>query len=55
MDFTNIVGQEVLIQSLQNAVDENMIANAYIFNGPKGCGKKNGCRDLCKSRKLQEY
>lgn len=40
MDFKDITGQEVLIQSLQNAIKENMVANAYIFNGPEGSGKK---------------
>jgi len=40
MDFIDIVGQEVLIQTLQNGAEENMVANAYIFNGPAGCGKK---------------
>ncbi|MFA7573219.1 MAG: AAA family ATPase [Lutispora sp.] len=55
MDFKDIVGQEVLIQSLQNAIRENMVANAYIFNGPTGSGKKTvaeifaraiNCRDI---------
>lgn len=40
MDFKDIIGQPVLTQCLQNAIKNNMIANAYIFNGPKGCGKK---------------
>lgn len=40
MDFKDIKGQEVLIQSLQNAIKGDMVANAYIFNGPAGIGKK---------------
>lgn len=40
MDFKDIIGQPVLVQSLQNAIIRHMVANAYIFNGPKGCGKK---------------
>jgi DNA polymerase-3 subunit delta' len=39
MRFNNILGQPVLVQSLKNAINKNMISNAYIFNGPKGCGK----------------
>ena len=55
MDFKDIVGQEVLIQSLQNAIKEDMVANAYIFNGPIGSGRKTvaevfaraiNCRDI---------
>lgn len=40
MDFKDIAGQEVLVQSLQNAISRNMVANAYIFNGPAGSGKR---------------
>lgn len=40
MNFKDIIGQPVMTQCLQNAIKNNMIANAYIFNGPKGCGKK---------------
>ncbi|NLM42734.1 MAG: DNA polymerase III subunit delta' [Clostridiales bacterium] len=40
MDFDDIVGQRVLVESLKNAIKRNMVANAYIFNGPKGSGKK---------------
>ncbi|WP_139249880.1 DNA polymerase III subunit [Lutispora thermophila] len=40
MDFQDIIGQEVLIQSLRNAIEGDMVANAYIFNGPAGSGKK---------------
>jgi len=40
MDFKDIIGQEVLIQSLQNSIKDDMVANAYIFNGPAGSGKK---------------
>lgn len=69
MDFRDIIGQEVLIQSLQNAIKDDMVANAYIFNGPAGSGKKTvadifaraiNCRDannkpcnLCSSCKKQ--
>ncbi len=44
MNFNNILGQAVLVQSLKNAINENMISNAYIFNGPKGCGKMTAAR-----------
>lgn len=44
MDLKDIIGQPVLVQSLENALKNHMIANAYIFNGPKGCGKKTAAR-----------
>lgn len=44
MNFNDILGQQVLVQSLKNAVNKNMISNAYIFNGAKGCGKMTAAR-----------
>lgn len=40
MSFNDIAGQRVIVESLKNAVKNNMISNGYIFSGPKGCGKK---------------
>jgi DNA polymerase III subunit delta' len=39
MNFNSIIGQPVLVGSLRRAVQENMVANGYIFCGPKGSGK----------------
>lgn len=40
MDFNDIIGQRIIVESLRNAVKNNMITNGYIFSGPEGCGKK---------------
>lgn len=40
MGFNDIAGQRIIVESLRNAVKNNMISNGYIFSGPKGCGKK---------------
>lgn len=40
MGFNDIIGQRIIVESLRNAVINNMISNGYIFSGPKGCGKK---------------
>lgn len=39
MGFNDIVGQRVIVESLKNALKNNMVSNGYIFSGPKGCGK----------------
>jgi DNA polymerase-3 subunit delta' len=39
MNFNAIIGQPVLVGSLQRAVKEDMVSNGYIFCGPKGSGK----------------
>lgn len=40
MNFNSIIGQPVLVGSLKRAVQEDMVANGYIFCGPKGSGKR---------------
>ncbi|MEA4846443.1 MAG: DNA polymerase III subunit delta' [Clostridiaceae bacterium] len=40
MGFSEIIGQKVIVESLKNAVINNMVSNGYVFSGPKGCGKK---------------
>lgn len=40
MGFKDIAGQKVVVESLRNAIKNDMTANGYIFSGPKGCGKK---------------
>jgi DNA polymerase-3 subunit delta' len=39
MNFNSILGQSVLVGSLRRAVQEDLVANGYIFCGPKGSGK----------------
>lgn len=40
MDFNSIIGQDIIVESLKNAVKNGKAANGYIFSGPAGCGKK---------------
>ncbi|MGE5632147.1 MAG: DNA polymerase III subunit delta' [Caulobacteraceae bacterium] len=40
MNYSDIIGQNIIVESLTNAVKNNMVANGYIFSGPEGCGKK---------------
>lgn len=40
MGFKDIAGQRVIVESLKNAIKNNMVTNGYIFSGPRGCGKK---------------
>lgn len=39
-NFKNVVGHKDIIQYIENAVKENKVSHAYIFNGEKGVGKK---------------
>ncbi len=40
MGFKDISGQRVIVESLRNAIKNDMTTNGYIFSGSKGCGKK---------------
>ena len=37
--FDDVVGQDVVVQTLKNSVLNNKINHAYLFSGPRGCGK----------------
>lgn len=37
--FEDVVGQEVIVKTLTNAIKNDMVSHAYLFNGPRGTGK----------------
>ncbi|MDR1417556.1 MAG: DNA polymerase III subunit gamma/tau [Endomicrobium sp.] len=47
--FEDVIGQEHISQTLQNAIFENRVAQAYLFSGPRGCGKTTMARILAKA------
>ncbi len=49
MFFEDVVGQEHVTKTLQNAIEQNRIANAYLFSGPRGVGKTTVARILSKA------
>jgi DNA polymerase-3 subunit gamma/tau len=44
-----VVGQEHIVQTLQNAVEGDRVAHAYLFAGPRGTGKTTCARLLAKA------
>lgn len=48
-NFDEIVGQEVIIETLKNAIRLNRISHAYLFCGPRGTGKTSTARILSKA------
>ena len=49
MFFEDVVGQQHVCVTLQNAIEKKRIANAYIFSGPRGVGKTTVARLLSKA------
>lgn len=47
--FTGLVGQEFVAETLKNSIQSGKIANAYLFSGPRGCGKTSTARILAKA------
>ena len=38
-NFEDLVGQQHVVKTLKNALEQNRIAHAYLFAGPRGTGK----------------
>ena len=47
--FSEMAGQEHVLQTLVNALDRNRLHHAYLFTGTRGVGKTSLARILAKS------
>lgn len=47
--FAEVVGQEQVTQPLSAALDSGRINHAYLFSGPRGCGKTSSARIMARS------
>ena len=47
--FREVVGQQHVTQTLENAIQNNRVAHAYIFSGVRGVGKTTTARILAKA------
>ena len=47
--FTEVIGQDYIVQAIQNTVNQNKVGHAYLFCGPRGTGKTTMARLLAKA------
>ena len=46
--FEGVIGQDQVTVPLMHALDENKLTHAYLFSGPRGCGKTSSARILAR-------
>lgn len=47
--FDEVIGQEPVTRTLRNAIASGRLAHAFVFAGPRGCGKTTTARILAKT------
>ena len=47
--FADVIGQEHVTEPLSNALASGNIHHAYLFSGPRGCGKTSSARIMARS------
>jgi DNA polymerase III subunit gamma/tau len=47
--FNDLVGQDHIVRTLKNALENNRIAHAYLFAGPRGTGKTSTAKVFAKA------
>ncbi len=46
--FAEVIGQEHVTEPLITALTNNRVNHAYLFSGPRGCGKTTSARILAR-------
>ena len=47
--FEDVLGQQAVTRTLKNALKSKRIAHAFVFSGPRGCGKTTTARILARA------
>ena len=52
--FDELAGQEFVAATLRNSLETGHIAHAYLFSGPRGCGKTSAARILARALRCEK-
>ena len=54
LDFDEVVGQEAVVRTLRNAIERDLVRQAYLFGGPRGTGKTSLARIVAKALNCEQ-